>query len=41
MFNPKKLASVVKPNTRRALGIAVDFVLGDHLKDKNFGQNFI
>ena len=30
---PKKLASVVKPNTRHALGIAVDFV-GDHLKDK-------
>ena len=30
---PKKLASVVKPKTRRALGIVVDFV-GDHLKDK-------
>ena len=30
---PKKLASVVKPNTRRALGITVDFV-GDHLKNK-------
>ena len=30
---PKKLASVVKPMTRRALGIVVDFV-GDHLKDK-------
>ena len=30
---PKKLASVVKPKTPRALGIAVDFV-GDHLKDK-------
>ena len=29
----KKLASVVKPKTRRALGIVVDFV-GDHLKDK-------
>ena len=30
----KKLTSVqVKPKTRRALGIAVDFV-GDHLKDK-------
>ena len=26
---PKKLASVVKPKTRRALGIAFDFV-GDH-----------
>ena len=30
---PKKLASVVKPKTPRALGIAVDFE-GDHLKDK-------
>ena len=30
---PKKLASVVKPKTRRALWIVVDFV-GDHLKDK-------
>ena len=30
---PEKLASVVKPKTPRALGIAVDFV-GDHLKDK-------
>ena len=29
----KKLASVVKPKTRRALGIVVGFV-GDHLKDK-------
>ena len=29
----KDLASVVKTKTRRALGIAVDFV-GDHLKDK-------
>ena len=29
----KKLAAVVKPKTRRAQGIAVDFV-GDHLKDK-------
>ena len=27
----KKLASVVKPKTRRALGIVVDFV-GDHLQ---------
>ena len=30
---PKKLASVVKPKTHRALRIVVDFV-GDHLKDK-------
>ena len=30
---PKKLASLVKPKTRCALGIAVDFV-GDHLKDR-------
>ena len=30
---PKKLASVVKPKTRRALGIVVDIV-GDHLKNK-------
>ena len=30
---PKKLASVVKPKPRRALGIAVDFVI-DHLRDK-------
>ena len=30
---PKKLAAVVKPKPRRALGIAVDFVAG-HLKDK-------
>ena len=42
----KKLTSVqVKPKTRRALGIAVDFV-GDHLKDKkateyqHIGQTF-
>ena len=31
---PKKLASVVKPKTRRALGIAVVGFVGDHLKDK-------
>ena len=31
---PKKLASVVKPKTRRALGIAVVGFLGNHLKDK-------
>ena len=43
---PKKLASVVKPKMRPALGIAVDFV-GDHLKDKKateyqyIGQTFI
>ena len=30
---PKKLGPVVKPKTRCALGIAVNFV-GDHLKDK-------
>ena len=30
---PKNLASVSKPKMRRALGIAVDFVV-DHLKDK-------
>ena len=30
---PKKLASVVKPQMPRALGIVVDFE-GDHLKDK-------
>ena len=30
---PKSLASVFKPKTCRALGIAVDFV-GDHLKHK-------
>ena len=30
---PKKLASVVTPKTRRALGIAV-FGFGNHLKDK-------
>ena len=30
---PKRLASVVKPKMRHALGIAVDFV-GDHVKDK-------
>ena len=29
-----KLASVVKPKTRRALGIAVVGFVGDHLKDK-------
>ena len=30
----KKLASVVKQNTRRALGIAVVGFVGDHLKDR-------
>ena len=30
----KKLASVVKPRTRSALGIAVVGFVGDHLKDK-------
>ena len=29
---PKKLASVVKPKTHRALGIAVVGFVGDHLK---------
>ena len=31
---PKKLASVLKPKTHRALGIAVVGFVGDHLKDK-------
>ena len=31
---PGKLASVVKPKTRRALGIAVVGFVGDHLKDR-------
>ena len=31
---PKKLAYVVKPKTRSALGIAVVGFVGDHLKDK-------
>ena len=31
---PKKLASIVKPMTRRALGIAAVGFVGDHLKDK-------
>ena len=31
---PKKLASVVKQKTRRALRIAVVGFVGDHLKDK-------
>ena len=31
---PKKLAFVVKPKTRRGLGIAVVDFVGDHLKDK-------
>ena len=31
---PKKLASVIKPKTRHALGIAVVGFAGDHLKDK-------
>ena len=35
---PKKLASVVKPKTRRALGIVVDFV-GDHLTGVHNGEN--
>ena len=30
----QKLASVVKPKTRRALGVAVVGFVGDHLKDK-------
>ena len=44
--DPKKLASVVEPNTRCAPGIAIDFV-SDHLKDKkvteyqHIGQTFI
>ena len=31
---PKRLASVVKAKTRRAVGIAVVGFVGDHLKDK-------
>ena len=31
---PKKLASVVKPKTRRALGIAVVGFVCDHFRDK-------
>ena len=31
---PKKLASVVKPKMRRALGIAVVGFVGDHFMDK-------
>ena len=31
---PKKLASVVKPKTGRALGFTVLGFVGDHLKDK-------
>ena len=31
---PGKLASVVKPKTRLALGIAVVGFVGDHLKDR-------
>ena len=31
---PKNLASIVKPKTRRALGIAVVGFVGDHLEDK-------
>ena len=31
---PKKLASKVKPKSRRALGIVVVGFVGDHLKDK-------
>ena len=33
---PKKLASVVKPKTRHALGIAVVGFVGDHLKVTEF-----
>ena len=33
-LKPKKLASVVKPKMRRALGIAVAGFVSDHLKDK-------
>ena len=35
---PKKLASVVKPKTRRALGITVVGFVGDHLKDKKMTE---
>ena len=35
---PKKLASVVKPKTRRALGIDVVGFVGDHLKDKKAAE---
>ena len=47
---PKKLASVVKPKTRRALGIAVVGFVGDHLTGQgqkgdrimqNIGLSFI
>ena len=31
---PEKIASVVKPKTCRALGIAVVGFVGDHLRDK-------
>ena len=31
---PKKLGLVVKPKTRRALGIAVVGFVGDHLREK-------
>ena len=31
---PKKLASVVKPKTRRALGFAVVGFVGDNFRDK-------
>ena len=34
----KKLASVVKPKTRRALGIAGVGFVGDHLKDKKLTE---
>ena len=34
LAEPKKLASVVKPKARRALGIAIVGFVGDHLKDK-------
>ena len=36
---PKKLASVVKPKTRRALGIAAVGFVGDHLKDKKLTES--
>ena len=35
---PKKLASVVKPKTHHALGIAVVGFVCDHLKDKEATQ---
>ena len=38
---PKKLASVVKPNMRCALGIAVDFVGEKATEYQHIGQTFI